>query len=59
MRVFLVLKLGMIHQFSYILRFEEHIKKNYAAFADYAAYLYSSYRSNSTFLVNVNHHEKH
>ena len=48
----------MIHKFSYILRFEEHIKKNYAAFADYAAYLYSSYRSNSTFLVNVNHHEK-
>ena len=36
----------MIHKFSYFLCFEENFEKNYAAFAAYAAYLYSSYRSN-------------
>ena len=45
MHVFLVLKMGMIHKFSYFLSFEEHFKKIHAAFADYAAYLYRPYGS--------------
>ena len=43
--VFLVLKTEITHKFSYFVCFEEHLKK-YAAFATYAACLYSSYRSN-------------
>ena len=46
MHVFLVLTIGMIHKFSYFLRFEEHFKTNHVAFAAYAAYLYSTYKSN-------------
>ena len=40
MHVFLVLKMGMIHKFSYFLSFEEHFKKIHAA------YLYRPYGSN-------------
>ena len=40
----------MVNKFSYFLCFEEHLKKNYAAFSAYAAHLYSSYRSNSKLL---------
>ena len=46
MHVFLAMKIGMIQKFLCFLCFEEHFKKNYAAFAAYEAYLYSSYRSN-------------
>ena len=41
----------MVNKFSYFLCFEEHFKKNYAAFSAHAAHLYSSYRSNSKLLL--------
>ena len=53
LHVFLVLKIGMIHTFSYFLCFEEHFKRNFIQSLLYFIYIVHKDQINKLLLILI------